>query len=91
MRKNELIELRDEIEKCETRRMQLALACFDRLTSSELRREILDVFTDREKAAAWLVRKCVALGNMRPIDLIISGESKQVLDELNTIKYGNFA
>jgi uncharacterized protein (DUF2384 family) len=45
-------------------------------------------FGSEEKAHSWLTSKCGALGHERPYDLIKSGKSKDVDEELDRIDYG---
>ena len=45
-------------------------------------------FGSEEKAHSWLTSKCGALGNERPYELLKSGKSKAVDEELDRIDYG---
>lgn len=54
--------------------------------------EAVEVFGDSEKARLWLDEESYALGGKRPIDLLSSAPGLQlILDELNTIRFGNWA
>lgn len=54
--------------------------------------ETVEVFDDVAKAKRWLLEHSYALGGRCPIDLLSSAPGVQlILEELNTIKYGNWA
>lgn len=45
-------------------------------------------FGSEEKAHSWLTSKCGALGHERPYELLKSGKTKDVDEELDRIDYG---
>ena len=45
-------------------------------------------FGSEEKAHSWLTSKCGALGHERPYELLKSGKTKDVDEELGRIDYG---
>lgn len=54
--------------------------------------EAVGVFGDTDKARRWFAEDSIALGDRPPIDLLSSAPGVQlILDELNTIRHGNWA
>jgi putative toxin-antitoxin system antitoxin component (TIGR02293 family) len=66
----------------------------DRTLSAAAARVIahaIRTFGSEEKAHDWLTCKCGALGHERPYELLRSGKSRDVNEELNRIDYGVYA
>lgn len=83
------------LEEIDAIRDQLAMLAFDAfmLEAAEAAELAVQVFGTRDRAAHWFARRSEALGNKSP--LMLACESKDevetIVEELNTIKYGNWA
>lgn len=93
MQHRELNELLQEIERLDDARAALELKVFDRLQfeDREVANLALEVFDLPAAAGGWLSSNCRALGNEKPLALILHGNRDVVIDCLNRIKFGMWA
>ncbi|WP_407832381.1 MbcA/ParS/Xre antitoxin family protein [Vibrio rotiferianus] len=56
-----------------------------------LKEQMEDVFEDSGLRAEWLTSAIPALSGLTPLEVVLKGDLKRVLDTLNRIKYGDFS
>ncbi|MDK2600823.1 MbcA/ParS/Xre antitoxin family protein [Vibrio vulnificus] len=56
-----------------------------------LKDQLEDVFEDSDLRIEWLTSAIPALSGLTPLEVVLSGGLKRVLDALNRIKYGDFS
>ncbi|EHK8998483.1 MbcA/ParS/Xre antitoxin family protein [Vibrio vulnificus] len=56
-----------------------------------LKDQLEDVFEDSDLRIEWLTSAIPALSGLTPLEVVLSGGLKRVLDALNSIKYGDFS
>ncbi|MBF4302335.1 MbcA/ParS/Xre antitoxin family protein, partial [Vibrio anguillarum] len=56
-----------------------------------LKEQMEDVFEDSGLRAEWLTSVIPALSGLTPLEVVLKGDLKRVLDALNRIKYGDFS
>ncbi|MGL1050094.1 MbcA/ParS/Xre antitoxin family protein [Vibrio vulnificus] len=56
-----------------------------------LKDQLEDVFEDSDLRIEWLTSAIPALYGLTPLEVVLSGGLKRVLDALNRIKYGDFS
>ncbi|EJC6736182.1 MbcA/ParS/Xre antitoxin family protein [Vibrio parahaemolyticus] len=56
-----------------------------------LKAQMEDVFEDSDLGAEWLTSVIPALSGLTPLEVVLEGDLKRVLDALNRIKYGDFS
>lgn len=93
MNNRALSELLQEFERLDDARATTELKAFGRLQfeDPETANLALEAFDNRAAAAGWLSSNCGALGNEKPLTLLIQGKRDAVLDCLNKIKFGMWA
>ena len=93
MQDTTLNKLLQELENIDDQRAKVELKVLDQLlfVDRDLANMAIDVFDEKAAAASWLVDECPALGNEKPLSLLLHGKRELVLDCLNQIKYGMWA
>ena len=88
-----LMKLLEELGNIEDQRAKVELKVLEQLflVDRDVANMAIDVFDEKAAAASWLVDECPALGNEKPLSLLLQGKRKLVLDCLNQIKYGMWA
>ncbi|MGD8108876.1 MbcA/ParS/Xre antitoxin family protein [Vibrio sp. TRT 17S01] len=56
-----------------------------------LKEQMEDVFEDSGLRSEWLTSAIPALSGLTPLEVVLKGDLKRVLDALNRIKYGDFS
>lgn len=56
-----------------------------------LKEQMEGVFEDSDLRAEWLTSAIPALSGLTPLEVVLEGDLKRVLDALNRIKYGDFS
>ncbi|MCR9848055.1 MbcA/ParS/Xre antitoxin family protein [Vibrio antiquarius] len=56
-----------------------------------LKDQMVDVFEDSDLREEWLTSAIPALSGLTPLEVVLEGDLKRVLDALNRIKYGDFS
>ncbi|WP_050907882.1 MbcA/ParS/Xre antitoxin family protein [Vibrio harveyi] len=56
-----------------------------------LKDQVEDVFDDSDLRTEWLTSAIPALSGLTPLEVVLKGDLKRVLDALNRIKYGDIS
>ena len=56
-----------------------------------LKEQMEDVFEDSGLRAEWLTSAIPVLSGLTPLEVVLKGDLKRVLDALNRIRYGDFS
>ena len=56
-----------------------------------LKDQVEDVFDDSDLRTEWLTSVIPALSGLTPLEVVLKGDLKRVLDALNRIKYGDIS
>ncbi|GHY30267.1 MULTISPECIES: MbcA/ParS/Xre antitoxin family protein [Vibrio] len=56
-----------------------------------LKDKMEDVFEDSDLIKEWLTSAIPALSGLTPLEVVLEGDLKRVLEALNRIKYGDFS